>query len=1079
MRKAEFDMQLFSHAARPVHLGPYPSERLGRAYRRPALATIKGDGTLDPDHEEGEVGLGRAISNFMCALDAVRQGDRNKQPAEISDDPQERSNHIKAAGYFLDSSLVGVCRLSEDHMLPRRLEHPRLRTTSYAQSEEKLRLRFNPNAVIRQMQRSLALTAQGVAGHTHAVVFLVEFPRDPQLDEPGAGWIMGLQRWRAALRSAETATVLANYLRILGFDACSHSATTTDVDLNRLAVSAGLALVDEDGTITNPFLGDRFGLAVVTTDLNLEPDLPLRHQSTSDRLRAKGIGWWAGSSSPKNGRNNLDFAKRSFKDSRYPVETLKRVDKPTTFIDEDRIPRSPKSSEFFLRAAFGDIGKAAQEASKDGYSVSKAPLAAALRLALNVYSLLQRGEPAPARAPGYDDPLSNADMMKAAMHFLGADLAGISRAPSWVWYSHRQDGTEMPVAHPLAVSVMIDQGYETMDGASGDDWISSAQSMRTYMRAGLMCGVLGQHLRNLGFDATAHSAADSDVIRTPLVLLAGLGEVSRIGDIILNPFLGPRQKTGILTTDFPMLADKPIDFGLQKFCGACNKCARECPSGAISSGPKVMFNGYEIWKADVEKCTRYRMTNLAGSMCGRCMKTCPWNLAGLVREAPFRWAAMNMPAAAKWIARLDDMLNRGRINPVKKWWWDVANDGTGKIVRAKETNARELNKHIDLKHEDQTLAAYPAPLLPPPVPAPFPVDREAGIDAYKALLSPEEHQRRIAAGDTKGLVPGVRPLEGPPPVIVAKIGTRWQSSADGKIDLFEIVSRDGKPLPSFEAGAHIDITVTPQFIRQFSLASDPADRKKYLVGVLREDQGRGGSIKIHQMLKPGVPVVVSQPRNHFPVMKDGRRHILMAGGIGVTPLIAMGHELSRAGADFALYYKARTRAQAAFIPELQNVPWANRVHFHFSDENRLNVTDVLGGYKTGDHLYTCGPAEFMDAVFAAALEKGWHEDALHREYFSVPEGAQYQNHPFTLELRRSGRRIVVPADRSATAALKDAGMNVDVKCSDGLCGVCKAPYLDGEIEHRDYVLSKSQRLSSMILCCSRAKQPDGTIVLDI
>ena len=402
----------------------------------------------------------------------------------------------------------------------------------------------------------------------------------------------------------------------------------------------------------------------------------------------------------------------------------------------------------------------------------------------------------------------------------------------------------MPVAHPLAVSVMIDQGYETMEGASGDDWLSSAHSMRTYMRAGLVCGLLGQHLRNLGFDATAHSAADSDVIQTPLIMLAGLGEVSRIGDIILNPFLGPRQKTGILTTDFPMLTDKPIDFGLQRFCGSCNKCARECPSGAISSGPKVMFNGYEIWKADVEKCTRYRMTNMAGSMCGRCMKTCPWNLAGLVREAPFRWAAMNLPWAAKWIARLDDMLNRGRINPVKKWWWDVANDGSGKVVKAKETNARDLSKHIDLKYEDQTLAAYPAPLVPPPFPAPFPIDREAGIAAYKALLSPDEHQRRVAAGDTKNLVPGTRPLDGPPPVIVAKVGKRWQSSADGKIDLFEIVSRDGRPLPAFEAGAHIDITVTPQFIRQFSIASDPADRSKYLVGVLREIKAAGPSQSI-------------------------------------------------------------------------------------------------------------------------------------------------------------------------------------------------------------------------------------------
>jgi ferredoxin-NADP reductase len=160
-------------------------------------------------------------------------------------------------------------------------------------------------------------------------------------------------------------------------------------------------------------------------------------------------------------------------------------------------------------------------------------------------------------------------------------------------------------------------------------------------------------------------------------------------------------------------------------------------------------------------------------------------------------------------------------------------------------------------------------------------------------------------------------MEGPAPVIVAKIASRWQSSADGKIDLFEIVSRDGSDLPAFTAGGHIDITVTPEYIRQFSLAGNPADRSRYLVGVLREDSGRGGSRKIHQMLRPGVPVVVSRPRNHFPVAPNARRHVLLAGGIGVTPLIV--HEPHRGGADFTLYYKARTRAQAAFIPELERV----------------------------------------------------------------------------------------------------------------------------------------------------------------
>ena len=1072
-------MQLFAHASRPVHLGPYPAERLGRSAAAPALSRIRGDGTLRSDFADEPLHLGNAISDFMCALDAVREGDRNPARAEIPDDGEERARHLRAAGYFLDSSLVGICRLKAQHLLPRRVEHPNLRTTSYEHSEAKLRLRFNPNAIIRQMGRSLELTERPIDHHTHAVVFLVEYPRDPAADEPGAGWIVGLQSWRAALRSAETATVLANYLRILGYDARGHTATTTDVNLHRLAVSAGLALVGASGEIANPFIGQRFGLAALTTNLDLACDAPLGPQGFADLLRAKGLGWWIGYASPKNALNRIDFAKRTFKDSRFPVETLKRVDKTTTFIDEERIPRVPKSSEFFLRAAFGDLGKAAQEASKDGFSVVKAPLAAALRLALNTYSLLQRGEPAPQRADTYADPRRNADMIKAAMHFLGADIAGISRAPAWVWYSHRQDGTEMPVAHPLAVSVMIDQGYETMEGASGDDWISSAQSMRTYMRASLVCGVLGQHLRHLGYSATAHSAADSDVIQTPLVLLAGLGEVSRIGETILNPFLGPRLKTGILTTDFPMAVDRPIDFGLQKFCASCNKCARECPSGAISSGPKVMFNGYEIWKADVEKCTRYRVTNLGGSMCGRCMKTCPWNLAGLVREAPFRWAAMHFPSAAKWIARLDDFVGRGKINPAKKWWWDVTNDGAGRIVKAKETNTRGLNRQIKLKFHDQTLAAYPAPLAPPPLPAPSPIDREAGIAAYKGLVSPKEYRRRLAAGDTENLVPGLKSLDEPTPVIVAKIGRRWKSSADGKIDLFEIVSRDGSELPAFEAGAHIDITVTPEYIRQFSLAGDPAERSTYLVGVLREDGGRGGSIKIHQMLKPGVPVVISRPRNHFPVAKDGKRHLLLAGGIGVTPLVAMGYELHRAGAEFTLYYKAKTRTQAAFIAELEKVAWADKVHFHFTNERRLHVADVLDGYRPGDHLYTCGPAAFMDSVYAAALAKGWSEDALHREYFSVPEGAHYENHPFLLELKRSGRSIAVPSDKTATQALKEAGIQVDVKCSDGLCGVCATGYLEGEVEHRDYVLSKEQRKSKMILCCSRAKSPSGTVVLEL
>jgi reductive dehalogenase len=214
------------------------------------------------------------------------------------------------------------------------------------------------------------------------------------------------------------------------------------------------------------------------------------------------------------------------------------------------------------------------------------------------------------------------------------DAVGLCAVPTWAWYSHDAGGNPMPAYHREAINLLLDQGHETMEGASGDDWISVAQSMRAYLRFSLLGGMLAEQIRGLGYSARVHSVLDGDVLQPPLLLLSGLGEVSRIGEVILNPFLGPRLKSGTVTTDLPMAHDRPIDFGLQTFCEGCNKCARECPSGAITAGPKVVYNGYEIWKSDAEKCARYRITNAAGGMCGRCMKTCPWNLEGLLADRP-------------------------------------------------------------------------------------------------------------------------------------------------------------------------------------------------------------------------------------------------------------------------------------------------------------------------------------------------------------------------------------------------------------------------------------------------------------
>ncbi len=241
---------------------------------------------------------------------------------------------------------------------------------------------------------------------------------------------------------------------------------------------------------------------------------------------------------------------------------------------------------------------------------------------------LQTGETSVDVSDTASDPSSSADTMKAIAHALGGDMTGICEIPDYAWYSHQEDGSDIQPYHRNAIVILIDQGFETMEGASGDDWISGAQSMRAYMRGAEIAGVLADHIRSLGHAARSHTNFDSDLLHIPLVLQAGLGELSRIGELVLNPFVGPRFKSVVVSTDMPLTADKPIDFGLQDFCGKCNKCARECPCGAIPFGGKTIFNGYEIWKPDAEKCVRYRVTNQKGSACGRCMKTCPFNAEG-------------------------------------------------------------------------------------------------------------------------------------------------------------------------------------------------------------------------------------------------------------------------------------------------------------------------------------------------------------------------------------------------------------------------------------------------------------------
>lgn len=1059
-------MRLFSYRHRPVHLGPYPLERLTRQPQLPDLEAVPLMQALDVDAAAPQ-SLAPAMARYLAMFDLIRDGSVNARAAEVSTDAAERTRHLKAAGYYFDATLMAACEVPAAALLPEPLRNPRVAAlgVELAQSQPRS-FAAGLDMILADVLESARQQHGPVGHHTHALVIAVEHPRDPRPDEPGSDWIQGIQAERGAVLAAQTAVLLASYLRLLGHPARSHSATCSEVCLNRLAVAAGLTQVDG----SQPYLGRRYSLAAVTTSFVLQPDAPLAAPAVQSRWRSHGAAWQLGMGTLKGALHRDAYARRDFHQGAYPFEKLRRRDLPTTFVDHDRVPRFPKRADFFARALFGDLGQAVQDDARNAHYVMKSPIGACARRALGALLLLQFGDARGPVSATTADPVRNALNVKAAAYWLGVDAAGLCAVPAWAWYSHDAGGNELPPYHREAINLLIDQGHETMEGASGDDWISVAQSMRAYLRFSLLGGILAEQIRRLGYSARVHSVLDGDVLQPPLLLLSGLGEVSRIGEVILNPYLGPRLKSGTVTTNLPLAHDRPIDFGLQTFCSSCNKCARECPSGAITAGPKLMVNGYEIWKSDAEKCARYRITNAAGGMCGRCMKTCPWNLEGLLADSAARWVAMHLPGSARWLAKLDDRLGRGDINPVKTWWWDIELDRrSGGYVQARQTHRRGLQTGLTVRAEDQSLAVYPADRLPPPYPVAFPVDREEGLRRYRELLTPAQYRQRLARGDVEALVPPFRLPEGEPPVFPLRLVRREDMAAD--VARYEFARPDGSDLPPFDAGAHIDVVIAPEYLRPYSLAGDPADRRRWVLGVQREAQGRGGSALMHRAFREGRLVFVSPPRNHFVLDESAQEVWLLAGGIGITPLITMAHRLHALGTPFQLHYSVASRAQAGFVDELQRAAWSSRVHLHVSDEDsRADLAALLPAYGPGRQVYCCGSARYMDAVFAAAAVQGWPPTALHREHFSVPEAPARVNLPFVLHLAHSGRRLAVPADRTAAEVLADAGIAVPIKCSDGLCGVCATDYdaaASGAVEHRDWVLGQAERQRRVLLCCSR------------
>jgi vanillate O-demethylase ferredoxin subunit len=298
---------------------------------------------------------------------------------------------------------------------------------------------------------------------------------------------------------------------------------------------------------------------------------------------------------------------------------------------------------------------------------------------------------------------------------------------------------------------------------------------------------------------------------------------------------------------------------------------------------------------------------------------------------------------------------------------------------------------------------------------------------------------------------------------------------------FELAAADGGRLPPFSAGAHIDVELGPGLVRQYSLCDPPQGQGRYLIAVLREPQSRGGSAAWHERVQIGDRLRISEPKNHFALVADARRSILLAGGIGVTPILTMAERLNQAGAPFVLHYAARSAARMAFRERLAASPFAPEVHLHLDDgaaAQRLDLDAVIGAPEEDVHLYVCGPGGLIEAALGLARARGWPEHQLHREFFSGVIEAADQG-AFQVKIASTGRIYAVPADRPITAVLAEQGVYIPVSCQQGVCGTCLTSVLAGAPDHRDlYLTPDEQAANDQILpCCSRSRTP--LLVLDL
>jgi len=364
-----------------------------------------------------------------------------------------------------------------------------------------------------------------------------------------------------------------------------------------------------------------------------------------------------------NGNNYSRVLSEDTKLGPFPMHRLKHVDKPTNIITEHVQRVAYPASTFSVTDP-----AAAQERRR-----RRGPLSASTSDIIHHLATIKDNEVAASKASIPQDPKILSRHIKQLGYFLKADMVGICHLPKYAIYTHDSNGNPIDIDYKYAIVIVMGWEYSAMKASSGNDSLAGPIASESYQHLAFVTQTMARYIRGLGYPASAEHIHKQpvayQVTMPPLLLWAGLGEVSRLG-IILNPFLGAAFKAAAVLTDLPLEPDKPIDFGLQDFCQHCMKCAKECPSRAISTEDKVIYNGYETWKLNVERCRKFLLSSKVADLCCTCIKGCPWTRPQTWPHNFVRWAVRQSSLARRFAIGVDAIKGYPKVDKEEKWWFD-------------------------------------------------------------------------------------------------------------------------------------------------------------------------------------------------------------------------------------------------------------------------------------------------------------------------------------------------------------------------------------------------------------------------